>query len=61
MADAIASYAAKTKTKPFSLALCEWGWQQVWIWGKTVAQSWRVRLVQSRHAWLSLLTTVEPL
>ncbi|KAF7985791.1 hypothetical protein HWV62_423 [Athelia sp. TMB] len=42
MADAIASYAAKTNTQPFSLALCEWGWQQVQIWGKTVAQSWRI-------------------
>jgi len=22
--------------------LCEWGWSQVWLWGKTMAQSWRV-------------------
>ncbi|KZP19994.1 glycoside hydrolase family 27 protein [Athelia psychrophila] len=42
MAEAIAAYAKKTKTLPISLALCEWGWQQVQLWGKTVAQSWRV-------------------
>lgn len=42
MANAIAALARKTNSPPFSLALCEWGWQQVQIWGRTVGQSWRV-------------------
>ncbi|KAF2498074.1 alpha-galactosidase [Lophium mytilinum] len=42
MADAIADRAAKTHSTPFWLGLCEWGWQQPWIWGKTVGQSWRI-------------------
>lgn len=42
MADAIAAYAKKTNTTPFSFALCEWGWQQVQLWGQTVGHSWRV-------------------
>lgn len=42
MSAAIASYAAVTDSDPFRLALCEWGWQQPWIWGAQLAQSWRV-------------------
>jgi alpha-galactosidase len=41
MADAIRDRAEKTKTRPFQLALCEWGWQQPWIWGHRLGQSWR--------------------
>lgn len=42
MSDAIAEVAEKTKKPPFFYALCEWGWQQPWIWGKNLGQSWRV-------------------
>jgi len=41
MADAIDAHAKKTKSKPFQLALCEWGWQQPWIWARRLGQSWR--------------------
>ncbi|KAK4109354.1 glycoside hydrolase family 27 protein [Canariomyces notabilis] len=41
MVDAIRDRAEKTKTRPFQLALCEWGWQQPWIWGHRLGQSWR--------------------
>jgi len=23
-------------------SICEWGWSQVWIWGKTLGHSWRI-------------------
>lgn len=42
MERAIAQYAEDTNTEPFFYSLCEWGWQQVWIWGKDMAQSWRI-------------------
>ncbi|KAK3621007.1 hypothetical protein LTR56_023050 [Elasticomyces elasticus] len=42
MADAIAAVAGRTGTAPFWYSLCEWGWQQPWIWGVTMAQSWRI-------------------
>ncbi|KAL2017770.1 hypothetical protein VTK56DRAFT_1688 [Thermocarpiscus australiensis] len=42
MADAIEAHAKKTKSKPFQLALCEWGWQQPWIWAGRLGQSWRI-------------------
>jgi alpha-galactosidase len=42
MADAIASRAADTKEPPFWFSLCEWGWQQPWIWGKRLGHSWRI-------------------
>ncbi|TRM66282.1 glycoside hydrolase [Schizophyllum amplum] len=40
MADAIANLTADTN-KPVVLSLCEWGWSQVWLWGKRFGQSWR--------------------
>jgi alpha-galactosidase len=42
MADAIATVAEKTKSKPFQYSLCNWGWNQVWVWGGRLGQSWRI-------------------
>ncbi|CAJ2503974.1 Uu.00g113680.m01.CDS01 [Anthostomella pinea] len=42
MADAIAQFAAKTGESPFLFSLCEWGWNQPWVWGKKLSQSWRI-------------------
>jgi len=41
MADAIAEHGAKGG-KLFEFSLCEWGWQQPWIWAKNIAQGWRI-------------------
>ncbi|KAK5164623.1 uncharacterized protein LTR77_009829 [Saxophila tyrrhenica] len=40
MADAIAEFACRTGVT-FQLSLCNWGWQQPWIWGRRFGQSWR--------------------
>jgi alpha-galactosidase len=42
MADAMATLAKTSGKPPFVFSLCEWGWSQVWIWGKTLGHSWRV-------------------
>ena len=42
MAAAIAKLSEDTKTEPFLFSLCEWGWQQPWVWGNSIAQSWRI-------------------
>lgn len=42
MADAIAQVASSTGRPPFQFSLCEWGWQQVFVWGSQLAQSWRI-------------------
>ena len=42
MADAIARRAAKYGGKPFQFSLCEWGWQQPWLWGMELGHSWRI-------------------
>ena len=42
MANAIAAHAHKTHSTPIWLSLCEWGWQQPWIWGKRLGHSWRI-------------------
>lgn len=42
MADAIADRAARNHSTPFQFSLCEWGWQQPWIWARQLGQSWRV-------------------
>ncbi|KAH9829571.1 glycoside hydrolase superfamily [Rhodofomes roseus] len=42
MADAIAQLASSSGESPLIYSLCEWGWSQVWIWGTTVGNSWRV-------------------
>ncbi|KAK3653084.1 hypothetical protein LTR22_011322 [Elasticomyces elasticus] len=40
MASAIEEFAAQTGIT-FEYSLCEWGWQQPWIWGRKMAQAWR--------------------
>ncbi|KAJ6583011.1 glycoside hydrolase [Mycena vulgaris] len=42
MADALAQLATTSKKPPFIFSLCEWGWSQVWLWGKNFGHSWRV-------------------
>lgn len=42
MSSAIATFAATTNSTPFEFSLCEWGWQQPWIWGSRISQSWRI-------------------
>ena len=44
MRDAILAVAKKAKKLPIVFSLCEWGWDQVWLWGKEVGQSWRVSM-----------------
>ncbi|GAB1522358.1 hypothetical protein RhiTH_005472 [Rhizoctonia solani] len=41
MRDALIAVAKKAKKIPIVFSLCEWGWNQVWVWGKEVGQSWR--------------------
>lgn len=41
MAGAIADLAKSSGKPPMIFSLCEWGWSQVWIWGKQIGQSWR--------------------
>ncbi|KAI9712428.1 MAG: hypothetical protein M1820_001641 [Bogoriella megaspora] len=40
--DAIQQVSATTGAPPFQLSLCEWGWQQVYLWGSKIAHSWRI-------------------
>lgn len=40
MADAISEFASRTGVT-FQFSLCNWGWQQPWIWGRRLGQSWR--------------------
>ncbi|PGH20063.1 hypothetical protein AJ80_03713 [Polytolypa hystricis UAMH7299] len=56
MTDAIAERAKKTRSKPFEYSLCEWGWQQPWVWGKKLGQSWRVN--GDIKPWWSSLTAI---
>ncbi|KZT64432.1 glycoside hydrolase family 27 protein [Daedalea quercina L-15889] len=42
MADAIANLSSTTGEPPLIYSLCEWGWSQVWLWGASMANSWRV-------------------
>ncbi|KAH8108619.1 glycoside hydrolase [Phellopilus nigrolimitatus] len=41
MADAITDLASSSGQPPLIFSLCEWGWSQVWIWGKQLGHSWR--------------------
>ncbi|KAL4079609.1 glycoside hydrolase family 27 protein [Scleroderma citrinum] len=41
MAHAIADLSKATKKPPLILSLCEWGREQVWLWGRKYGQSWR--------------------
>lgn len=40
MSDAIATFAERTNVT-FQYSLCQWGWNQPWVWGRQIAQSWR--------------------
>ena len=42
MFNAIAEVSKSTGNVPFELSLCEWGWEQPWIWGKRISHSWRI-------------------
>ncbi|KAJ7634482.1 glycoside hydrolase [Roridomyces roridus] len=42
MANALTDLAKKSGKPPFVFSLCEWGWSQVWLWGKNFGHSWRV-------------------
>ncbi|KAK7044907.1 alpha-galactosidase [Favolaschia claudopus] len=42
MADALATLSKTSGKPPFVFSLCEWGWSQVWLWGKNLGHSWRV-------------------
>ncbi|KIM70699.1 glycoside hydrolase family 27 protein [Scleroderma citrinum Foug A] len=41
MAHAIADLSKETRKPPLILSLCEWGREQVWLWGRKYGQSWR--------------------
>ncbi|KAF8330631.1 glycoside hydrolase [Amanita rubescens] len=41
MADALAELSSTTGKPPFVFSLCEWGWNQPWLWGATLGHSWR--------------------
>lgn len=41
MADAISALTQQTGKNPMIFSLCEWGLNQVWLWGKQFGQSWR--------------------
>lgn len=41
MRKAIEVEAKKSRKPPIIFSLCEWGLQQVWLWGKHMGQSWR--------------------
>jgi len=40
MADALAQVGQNTGTQ-IAYSLCEWGWNQVWLWGASMGHSWR--------------------
>jgi alpha-galactosidase len=42
MRNAIDSRSKCSKSTSMQLALCEWGWQQPWIWARRLGQSWRM-------------------
>jgi alpha-galactosidase len=53
MANAIAQIP-----RPIIFSLCEWGWSQVWIWGKRFGQSWRTTGDIDTH-WASLAAIID--
>ncbi|KAF8827038.1 hypothetical protein HHX47_DHR5000632 [Lentinula edodes] len=42
MSDALAQLSQSSGQPPFLFSLCQWGWEQVWLWGSTLGHSWRV-------------------
>ncbi|KAL5531074.1 hypothetical protein ACEPAG_3950 [Sanghuangporus baumii] len=57
MADAIADLAKSSGKPPLIFNLCEWGWSQVWIWGKQLGQSWRI-VDDLNASWPSISNTI---
>ncbi|KAL5492791.1 hypothetical protein ACEPAI_4239 [Sanghuangporus weigelae] len=57
MADAIADLAKSSGKPPLIFNLCEWGWSQVWIWGKQIGQSWRI-VDDLNASWPSITNTI---
>jgi alpha-galactosidase len=41
MSDALIDAAKEAGKPPIIYSICNWGWQQVWLWGKEQGQSWR--------------------
>ncbi|KAI0127193.1 alpha-galactosidase [Xylariales sp. AK1849] len=56
MADAIVQVAASTGQPPFQFSLCEWGWQQVFVWGSRISHSWRIN--GDIKPWWSSITSI---
>ncbi|KAJ3781549.1 glycoside hydrolase [Lentinula aff. detonsa] len=42
MADALSQLSKSSGQPPFLFSLCQWGWEQVWLWGSTLGHSWRI-------------------
>ncbi|KAL5513546.1 hypothetical protein ACEPAH_3945 [Sanghuangporus vaninii] len=58
MANAIADLAKSSGKLPLIFNLCEWGWSQVWIWGKQLGQSWRI-VDDLNASWTSITNTIK--
>ncbi|EGO03621.1 glycoside hydrolase family 27 protein [Serpula lacrymans var. lacrymans S7.3] len=41
MSDALVVVSQQTGTD-FVFSLCQWGWNQVWLWGASLSHSWRI-------------------
>ncbi|EMD35270.1 glycoside hydrolase family 27 protein [Gelatoporia subvermispora B] len=41
MSDALTQLAQTSRKTPIIFSLCQWGWEQVWLWGASVGHSWR--------------------
>ncbi|KAI6137301.1 glycoside hydrolase superfamily [Pisolithus sp. B1] len=57
MANAISDLSQSTGKPPLILSLCEWGREQVWLWGKRYGQSWRTTDDIS-PSWLSVASII---
>ncbi|KAG9197770.1 hypothetical protein G6514_001050 [Epicoccum nigrum] len=42
MAKAIAARAVNMNEQPFVFSICQWGWQNPWVWAKRLGHSWRI-------------------
>ena len=58
MSDAIATFAKSTHSKPFEYSLCNWGWENVWIWGHRLGHSWRIN-GDIKPWWSSIAATID--
>ncbi|KAI6047006.1 glycoside hydrolase family 27 protein [Pisolithus marmoratus] len=57
MANAISDLSQSTGETPLILSLCEWGREQVWLWGRRYGQSWRTTNDISPN-WLSVASII---